>query len=122
MDDYISKPIESEEFYEIIERYGSPGNRERETLTASREAFDERSDQQNSEKELDKTIFDAESFSRRIGDEALMRELILIFEEEMEAMWISLREAEKCPDMKSIYESAHRLKGLVGNFCAGRAY
>ncbi len=122
MDDYISKPIESEEFYEIIERYGSPGNRERETLTASREAFDEKSDQQNSEKELDKTIFDAESFSRRIGDEALMRELILIFEEEMEAMWISLREAEKCQDMKSIYESAHRLKGLVGNFCAGRAW
>lgn len=122
MDDYISKPIESEEFYEIIEKYGSPVSRGRETLNASREALDEKTDQQNGEKELDETIFDAEAFSQRIGDEALMRELILIFEEEMEAMWISLREAEKRQDMKTIHESAHRLKGLVGNFCARRAW
>jgi CheY-like chemotaxis protein len=122
MDDYISKPIESEEFYEVIERFGSLGSGGEEIATTARGDLDEKSDPQGGEKEFDKAIFDAEAFSQRIGDEALMRELILIFEEEMEAMWVSLQEAEERQDMKTIYESAHRLKGLVGNFCARRAW
>ena len=122
MDDYISKPIESEEFYEVIEKYGSIEKRGKEIATTTRGDLNDKSDPRGGEKEFDKAIFDSEAFSQRIGDEALMRELILIFEEEMEAMWISLQEAEERQDMKSIYESAHRLKGLVGNFCARRAW
>ena len=122
MDDYISKPIESEEFYEVIEKYGSIDKGGEEIATTARGDLNEKRHPQGGEKEFDRAIFDPEAFSQRIGDEALMRELILIFEEEMEAMWISLQEAEERQDMKSIYESAHRLKGLVGNFCARRAW
>lgn len=122
MDDYISKPIESEEFYEVIEKYGSIDKGGEEIATTTRGDLNEKSEPQGGDKEFDKAIFDSEAFSQRIGDEALMRELILIFEEEMEAMWISLQEAEERQDMKLIYESAHRLKGLVGNFCARRAW
>ncbi len=77
---------------------------------------------QDAERKFDKTVFDPEAFRQRIGDEALMCELIRIFEEEMEAMWNSLWEAAESGDLETIHESAHRLKGLVGNFCAHRAW
>lgn len=122
MDDYISKPIESEEFYEVIERYGSSGGRDEETFEVTKEAIDGEIGLQDAERKFDKTVFDPEAFRQRIGDEALMCELIRIFEEEMEAMWNSLWEAAESGDLETIHESAHRLKGLVGNFCAHRAW
>lgn len=122
MDDYISKPIEAEEFYEVVEKYGSLAERGIDGPASQRSAQCESDDSQVVEKELDTRVFDSEAFIQRIGDEDLMCELIQIFEEEMEAMWSSLREAEESGDMETIHESAHRLKGLVGNFCASRAW
>ena len=51
-----------------------------------------------------------------------MCELIRIFEEESGAMRESLMEAERKGDAGALHEAAHRLKGLVGNYCASRTW
>ena len=122
MDDFISKPIESEEFYEFIEKYAVSGGRADNVLGGKGDLQYREPELQDLGDTSDKTVFDSSAFRQRIGDEALMCELIRIFEDELEAMWDALRTAAGRGDAEAIYESAHRLKGLVGNFCARRAW
>ena len=70
----------------------------------------------------DASVFDPEGFRERIVDEALMCELIRIFEDEVWAMWADLEKAEGNGDAEALHEAAHRMRGLVGNYCARRAW
>ena len=79
-------------------------------------------EEQGGEEDADVRIFDPDAFRQRIGDEMLMCELIRIFEEELAQMWQSLLDAERKGDVVKVHEAAHRLKGLVGNYCASRAW
>ena len=122
MDDYVSKPIESDEFYEVVERFGSGGGIA-DTSAAGGVAFEpESGEMQSHGKKTDVEVFDPDQFRSRIGDESLMCELIRIFEEESGDMWQSLLEAEKEGDAAKVHDAAHRLKGLVGNYCASRVW
>ena len=121
MDDYLSKPIESDEFYAVVEKYGS-GDGVGERAVAMLSAEDDMKEEQGGEEDADVRIFDPDAFRQRIGDEMLMCELIRIFEEELAQMWQSLLDAERKGDVVKVHEAAHRLKGLVGNYCASRAW
>jgi len=122
MDDYISKPIESDEFYGVVERFGSGTAAAGEPIGVEVVSESETEEIQCDGKKPDEKVFDPDGFRSRIGDELLMCELIRIFEEESGAMRESLMEAERKGDAAALHESAHRLKGLVGNYCASRTW
>lgn len=121
MDAYLSKPIESDEFYAVVESYGS-GDGVEEPAGAVPRAGSDMKEVKGEDEDAGVTIFDADAFRQRIGDEMLMCEIIRIFEEELGQMWQSLLEAERKGDPGKVHEAAHRLKGLVGNYCASRAW
>jgi len=122
MDDYISKPIESDEFYGVVERFGSGTAAAGEPIGVEVGSESETAEIQCDGKKPDEKVFDPDGFRSRIGDELLMCELIRIFEEESGAMRESLMEAERKGDAGALHEAAHRLKGLVGNYCASRTW
>ncbi len=121
MDDYVSKPIESNELYEVVERFASDDGAE-VSVSGEEESLDREGSVEERKEAPDSSVFDPEEFRDRIGDETLMCELIRIFEEEARTMWAELRKAEEEGDMAALHEAAHRMKGLVGNYCAGRAW
>ncbi|HAT18779.1 MAG TPA: hybrid sensor histidine kinase/response regulator [Verrucomicrobiales bacterium] len=122
MDDYISKPIESDEFYGVVERFGCGTAPEGDSTAREGVSECETGEVQRDGKKPDEKVFDPDGFRNRIGDELLMCELIRIFEEESGAMRESLMEAERKGDAGALHEAAHRLKGLVGNYCASRTW
>lgn len=122
MDDYVSKPIESDEFYGVVERFGSGTAVVDDSTGVEVVSECETGEVHCDGKKPDERIFDPDGFRSRIGDELLMCELIRIFEEESGAMRESLMEAERKGDAGALREAAHRLKGLVGNYCASRTW
>ena len=122
MDDYVSKPIESDEFYEVVERFGSEASVADRPAAGEVVSGREPEEVQVEKKKADVEVFDPDGFRSRIGDQSLMCELIRIFEEESGDMWQSLLKAEQEGDAAKVHEAAHRLKGLVGNYCASRAW
>ncbi|MDB5800186.1 MAG: hybrid sensor histidine kinase/response regulator [Rhodocyclales bacterium] len=68
------------------------------------------------------TCFDRSWMLAQIGDdEALMHEVIDIFLNGFEEMQARLQEAVSSTDNKAVRETAHAVKGAVGNFGAARA-
>jgi hypothetical protein len=122
MDDYVSKPIESDEFYGVVERFGSGTAVVDDSTGVEVVSECETGEVHCDGKKPDERVFDPDGFRSRIGDELLMCELIRIFEEESGAMRESLMEAERKGDAGALREAAHRLKGLVGNYCASRTW
>ena len=121
MDDYVSKPIESHELYEVVERFASRSIPD-EAVTEEEVRGNTPGDRDQRKEKRDISVFDPEAFRERIGDEALMCEMIRIFEEEVWTMWADLEKAEEDSDAGKLHEAAHRMRGLLGNYCAGRAW
>jgi two-component system sensor histidine kinase/response regulator len=117
MDDYISKPIESSELYKVVERFSPASEPEAESQMNQRGGANECS---NGTKQ-DSAAFDSQRFRLRIGDVELMSDLIEIFEDEMEQMLESVQAAQQRGSGEDLHRAAHRLKGLLGNYCADRA-
>jgi two-component system sensor histidine kinase/response regulator len=108
MDDYISKPIRSEELYTIVETATGKSPSASEKALGSRRS------------RLEKDIFDPEHFRATIGDPTLMRELVEIFFEDVPPLMERIRVGLEAENLVDIHEAAHALKGLVGNFGADR--
>ena len=121
MDDYVSKPIEAHELYEVVERFASPPDTNVSAPEAG-QSVDAAGPVEAGPVKRDASVFDPEGFRERIVDEALMCELIRIFEDEVWAMWADLEKAEGNGDAEALHEAAHRMRGLVGNYCARRAW
>ena len=121
MDDYVSKPIESEELYEVVERY-APVNSRKETAVIDHNAMNDVHPRINGEGErFDRAVFDPDGFRLRIRDENLMCELIKIFEDDVKNLLADIHDAEKQSDSEELHQASHRMKGLIGNYCASRA-
>ncbi len=109
MDDYISKPVRSEELYSIVEAATGTGPSAKERTSESRRST------------LEKDIFDPEYFHATIGDPGLMRELVEIFFEDVPPLMERIRIGLESANLVDTHEAAHSLKGLVGNFGAEAA-
>ena len=107
MDDYLSKPIQSQRVIEMMDNFLPPGgvSATRETLAADPEVCDV-----------------ASLLDRFDNDEALVQELAGLFLDDSPVLVGQIRLAVQSCDSPSLEKAAHALKGSVSNFCAPRTH
>jgi PAS domain S-box-containing protein len=107
MDDYVSKPIKSEELFAVIDKL--TGNTKEKKKPASNVA---------SQPVIDTSIV----MDRVEGDLTLIRELVEVFLDECDRVIDTIRGAALCGDCGAVERGAHSLKCSLGNFAAGPAH
>ena len=112
MDDYIAKPIQAQQLYEMVSRLTVPDNK-----TDPRASFRLRiSSVQQSRTKL---LVDLEATLERLGgDQELLESVVQMFLEECPSLIANLRTAVLQRDAKSLELAGHTLRGLVANFGA----
>ena len=101
MDDYLAKPIHTEELLSMLERLGGGAPLAPPALAYVQPDFEP-----------------AEILARVEGDRALLAELVDIFRDEAPHMLAELRRCVEAGDTRGVQDAAHALKGCVGNFGA----
>lgn len=105
MDAYISKPIQSQELFAILDGVTPMPRPASLTTPALPDTFDM-----------------ATALDRVEGDVSLIRELAGLFLDECPHRMEEIRDAVSLRDIKRLQRGAHTLKGSVGNFGASRAF
>lgn len=106
MDDYLSKPIQSQKVIEMMEYF----------LSSSPESA-------NSIPPADPEVCDIAALLARFeGDEGLIQELAGLFLDDSPSLLVKIRQAVQACDNSSLANAAHTLKGSVSNFCAQRTH
>jgi two-component system, sensor histidine kinase and response regulator len=115
MDDYLSKPIDIQRLFELLERW-SPTVAEQAATAAHLE-------QQEQQLPASLPGLDiAGSLQRLGGASALLREVLLDFARDQAQAPARLREVCARGDFAAAKQLAHTLKGLCGNISASAAY
>jgi CheY-like chemotaxis protein/HPt (histidine-containing phosphotransfer) domain-containing protein len=118
MDGYVSKPIQTRNLFEEIERI-VPASTETEWEPDSARPVEGK----ETAAVLDvETIFDAAAALERTGDDMLLREITEMFLGSYPKSMASLREAVTRGDSEALGFEAHSLKGAIGNFYAWAAF
>ncbi|MDY6970826.1 MAG: response regulator [Thermodesulfobacteriota bacterium] len=113
MDDYISKPIESRELLDVIERHLAGRHPGQDT------AADETTFAENKTGSDRKDIFDRDELMRRVGgDEQLLKELLSKSLQYIPAQLRGLRHAMEGNDLILAGDCAHAIKGISANLAA----
>ena len=108
MDSYISKPLNPQQLYEIIESVITPGAAAKNVAVAAEAA---------------EPVFDRAALLARVeNDQELLREIVGLFLAEAPELLQTVRHSIECRDTALLEHSAHALKGSVGNFGAKGAY
>jgi len=115
MNDYISKPIKSEELFRIIEKFSdrlqNNVKEEQEVLSAS------------NNRELTGDVFDfSKALDRVDGDMELFKEITGLFLENLPDSISQIRAAIAGNNSNTLNMAAHSLKGSVGNFGKNRVF
>jgi two-component system sensor histidine kinase/response regulator len=101
MDDYLCKPVRAEELYAMLERVMLGDAPDKQEVLAS--AGD---------------LLDAATLLGACGgDSDLLTEMIQLFCQEMPTLMAQLDSALKSADTGKSRSAAHKLKGLISNFC-----
>ncbi len=115
MDDYVSKPINSEQLFRTLEKYfegedtaDDPAGEQTDAVRAGEAKNDDD----------EPPVFDPEDFRAVMSDETLMKQLIDVFDEETSAMLGDIKKALVAADVEALHRAAHALKGLIGNYSA----
>ena len=109
MDDYISKPIESEKLAETIHKWGGRGFAAFEPEPVQNQSND-------LEKNAQAPVIDLNGAMERVaGDEALLKELFEYFVSELPNRIADMEAAVNSGDTKQLAEKAHSLKGSAAN-------
>jgi two-component system sensor histidine kinase/response regulator len=109
MDAYLSKPIRTQELFEVLEDLvGVPGKAVMEPPTVT----------PPKQESLDKNAILA-AFE---GDNELIREVLDLFLEECPRQMSAIREAVESSDAPKIFRAAHSLTGSLSNFAAAGAF
>ena len=114
MNDYLSKPIDPEVLFAILQRWIGPWERAVPAGTASRAGEDSK---EGLEK-LAGPIGVAEVLKRVGGNEQLLRELLRDFAAHFDGAVTEIREALAQEDGERARRLAHTLKGTAGNLSA----
>ena len=118
MDFYLSKPIQPEALFDLLNNLASPG------MTVPDEAGPETVPEAVSETSNphDETVFDESlALSHVEGDTELFRRIIDLFLEDAPVMLSEVREAVASGDAPALARSAHALKGAVAHMEARQA-
>ena len=108
MDDYISKPIYSAKLQALLEKYAGPPT----PALVEPPLY---------HVDPDAPAFDAAEFRANLDDVPLMRELIVLYLADSQAMLGNACLALHDADAEALHHAAHSLKGLVGNYAAAPA-
>lgn len=109
-DDYVSKPIQAEELYSVIDRLHKP-------------SLDSNSSHPDAEAaSLAPPFVTGELLEHVQGDRELLADIIRLFRAEVALLLRELREAAESGDAPAISRASHTLKGSIGNFGSGPAY
>ncbi|RLB03410.1 MAG: hypothetical protein DRG55_00355 [Deltaproteobacteria bacterium] len=111
MDAYLSKPIKVQELFKTIE-----------ALLSDHEGEAEEPEEEASQGEV-KAAFDVgKALEMAGGDVEFLKELVEIYRSDYPDKLSKIRQALKDGDAKTLYETAHSLKGASGNLGLGRVY
>jgi two-component system, sensor histidine kinase and response regulator len=112
MDDYISKPIQAQQLYEIVSRLTMPGNQiDGPDLSQVADLI--------ATVEPGQALVDLDATLERLGgDRELLENVVQMFLEECPSLIANLRSAVSAGDAKSLELTGHTLRGLVANFGA----
>jgi CheY-like chemotaxis protein/HPt (histidine-containing phosphotransfer) domain-containing protein len=112
MDDYVSKPINRDELFSVIEKFAK--GREATSNSASVSSEDDAA--------FTTEVFDITEALKIVGgDRAFLKELADLFHENLPGYVSKIREAISMEDAVALEIAAHNLKGSVANFGAKRA-
>ena len=113
MDDYVSKPINRDELFSVIQKFAKGGE-----ATGNSASLSSKDDEP-----FTTEVFDiAEALEIAGGDKAFLKELAGLFFENLPGYVAKIREAISREDSGALEGAAHELKGSVGNFAAKRAH
>ncbi len=114
MDDYISKPINVEKLFGVIEKFSHKlKDHKKEKPFPSLKKTEAKS----------KEVFDLSKAMEVVaGDKEIFKEIANIFLENSSAYVTQIREAITGSDVLSLEHAAHSLKGSVGHFGARRTF
>ena len=121
MDDYVSKPVKSEELDEVLERWIPQEEEEEvepETTPAAREVGSNGSASPNGT--IDRSVLLGLRELQGEGEPDILKELIELFLEDAPNQVEALKEATEMGDAQSVERTAHTLKGSCGNLGAVR--
>ncbi|HXJ91778.1 MAG TPA: response regulator [Terriglobia bacterium] len=131
MDGYISKPVQKETLWEVVEDFGRkkrsakpPTPPEMDKATRS----DEHSGQAVAIGQVDASpsgyaVFDRNAALDRVeGDSDLLREMAAVFLENCDAMLDDVRRAAASHDARALERAAHAMKGCLANLAADEAW
>lgn len=130
MDGYISKPVQKEALWDLVEEFGCkkrskslPSNGNDKTL--STEVYSGQpaaSAPADSGASLQPSVFDRKAALERVeGDSELLREMATVFLDNCDAMLNDLRRAHASGDARGLERAAHALKGCLANLAANEA-
>ncbi|MBM3301486.1 MAG: response regulator, partial [Deltaproteobacteria bacterium] len=108
MDDYLSKPVKSEELFRTIERLSSglkASQAPQSRISASTEVLDE-----------------AELLDQVEGDRALLKQVVDVALKQCPLRLSEIRQAVDGGDAEKLYRIAHPLKGMAGQLAAHAAW
>ncbi|MCM3874081.1 MAG: response regulator [Pyrinomonadaceae bacterium] len=115
MDDYIAKPIQAQQLYELISRLTESNNNSHPT------ALVQVADLILTE-DGDKALVDLEATLERLGgDQELLENVVQMFLDECPSLIANLWAVVRQGDAKSVELAGHTLRGLAANFGAASA-
>jgi len=113
MDDYVSKPINRDELFSVIEKFAKSGEATGNNISLS----------SKHDEAFTAEVFDiAKALEIAGGNKAFLKELADLFFENLPGYVAKIREAISMEDSGALEGAAHDLKGSVGNFAAKRAH
>jgi two-component system sensor histidine kinase/response regulator len=116
MDDYVSKPINAEELFKVIEKLA-------DTLRAKKNKGQKMVPAPKDNVPIAKDIFDFPKALEVVdGDKNVFIEIADLFLENLPDSIAQIREAIANSDSNALDKAAHSLKGSVGNFGTKRAF
>jgi len=116
MDDYLAKPIGSDELYRIIKNIFAAGGPDVPAETADRRSVDLAA-QNNSDghQTNNQQLIDWPYLTRMLGhDRSLIRDSIAILRAQCPELLEEIRQAIEAGDAAELHRAAHSLKGLTG--------
>jgi two-component system, sensor histidine kinase and response regulator len=118
MDDYVSKPVRPSDLYAALERtVPRPGAPRGGDTSPTQDAVADRAPAPAEAPLVER----ARLLERLEGDEALLEEILVLYQQTCPDLVRDLREAAARGDARALYSAAHTLKGMVTHFGAPQA-
>jgi two-component system, sensor histidine kinase and response regulator len=131
MDGYISKPVQKQALWDVVEEFGAQKRLRSLQLgdPNGSSSPEDRSGQAGVPAPTDSgataecAVFDSQAALERVeGDSDLLREMLAVFLENSEAMMDDIRRAASNQDTRGAERAAHALKGCLANLSANEAW